>query len=146
MRTLVALAVLALAACATTATPDALRDMAGVYSQEFRSGTFDGDSYTVRDELRIRRLGGDRASVSLALNFYNGHSCGIGGVATLEGDTLVLPAPIDEADAPQCRLRIAHAGDVMVIHDPDSACMQQYCGMRGSFEGATLPYSSRRAR
>lgn len=120
-----------------------MSDLTGAYARHFTSGMVDGPRYQAEDRLVIRRIDATHASVELGLEFFNGHSCGIGGRATLEGDVLVLRAPTDDGDV-ACALRIEHQGDGMVFHDPDNGCMMQYCGMRGRFEGATLPYSSRR--
>ena len=61
-----------------------------------------------------------------------------------EDGALVLRGEPESDGLPVCTLRITREGDALVFHDPESGCMMHYCGARGSFEGARLPYASRR--
>lgn len=146
MRGLVLLALVALTACATAAANDAMSALTGTYTHRFMNGMVEGAAYQSEDRLEIARIDATHARVSVGLEFFNGHSCGIEGHATLEGEALVLRAPPENDGLPDCVLTIAHAGDAMVFHDAQNGCMMHYCGMRGRFDGATLPYASRRAR
>lgn len=137
------LAIAALAACATTA-PNALDELKGRYTRQFRSGTFEGPSYDVEDAINIRRTGATQADIYVFLNFYNGHSCEIAGHATLDGERLVLHIPPEDENHENCVLTLSREGENIVVHDVERTCLLQFCGMRGSFEGATLPYASRR--
>lgn len=118
--------------------------LTGTYVQNFMNGNVDGEAYKSEDRIDIARIDATHAAVSIGLDFFNGHSCSLSGDATLEGGVLILPAPPEGDGLPNCALRIGHAGDAIVLHDPESGCMMHYCGMRGSFEGASLPYASRR--
>lgn len=145
MRAALLLTPAVLAACATAAAPDALSPLTGTYTHRFSNALVDGTHYQSEDRLDIARIDSGHAAVSLGLDFFNGHSCSIAGDAALEGNALVLRPPPENDSLPTCTLRIVHEGDAMVMHDPGSGCMMHYCGARGSFEGARLPYASRRA-
>jgi hypothetical protein len=144
MRKLVLLGLLTLAACATAAAPDAMSAFTGSYTRQFSNRLVDGTRYQSEDRLDIARVDATHAAVSVGLEFYNGHSCSISGDATLANDALVLTAPAENDGLPRCMLHITHEGEAMVFRDPESGCLMHYCGARGSFEGARLPYSSRR--
>lgn len=139
------LAAVALCACATAAATDAMTALTGTYTYRFTNRMVEGAAYQSEDRLEIARIDATHAAVSIGLEFFNGHSCGISGDATLEGATLVLRAAPENDGLPQCELHIAHEGDRVVFHDPENGCMMHYCGMRGRFEGAGLPYASRHA-
>lgn len=144
MRKAALLGLFALVACASAVATDAMSAFIGTYTRQFQNGLVDGTSYQSEDRLDIARIDATHAAVSVGLEFYNGHSCSIGGDATLENNALVLPAPPENDGLPSCTLRITREGDALVFHDPESGCMMHYCGARGSFEGARLPYASRR--
>src|SRR5436190_18737451 len=93
MRAAVALGI---ALVAAAGSPTAAADgnprpdqLAGVYKRSFANGTVDGDKYTSEDVLEIVPVGPRTAYVRARLQFYNGHSCSMYGIARAEGPRLV---------------------------------------------------------
>jgi hypothetical protein len=140
------LPVIALVAAAATAAWAAsgslVDDLAGVYKDHFANGDVDGDKYKSEDVLEIVKTGPDQAYIRAHLEFYNGHSCAIYGIARLESGALVYRPKDDPASG--CVLTLKKAGGRVVFGDAGSACKNLYCGMRGAFDGAGFDTGKRR--
>lgn len=123
---------------------DPVRALAGRYSWHFRNGLVDGSSYWSDDVLEVVPVDATHAYIRAATQFYNGHSCSLAGVGAAEGDAIVYrdPAPAD-AYYPRCVLTVRHAGDKLSFDDSDGGC-KKYCGARGGFHNASLPWASKR--
>lgn len=140
-----ALALISASALAATQT-GILAQIAGRYERSFKSGDVSGDTYSVTDVVEIVPQGSNRARVSMELNFFNGHSCDIEGVANVEGQRLVLRAPeLDMTDGTQCRLVIWKQGNMLRWSDGQRSCANA-CGARGVLDnrGAPMPMRLRR--
>lgn len=133
-------AIALLAAAAGPASPvDAL---SGRYDRSFPNATVDGERYTGEDIVEIVRVTPDAAYVRASLSFFNGHSCGIAGVARVQGKRLVYRERASP-DGGQCTLTIERAGRSLRLDDGGGAC-KDHCGARGSFTDHDLPFASRR--
>jgi hypothetical protein len=120
--------------------------LAGRYNHHFTNGTVFGESYPSDDVLEIVRLDRRRAYFRARVNFFNGHSCAIRGVAHLEGNALVYRG----TDAPfsagsRCVMRFRPVGGGLDLDDGGGSC-QQTCGARGTYmgNGPEFAMSSRR--
>ena len=81
MRRAVALmAVLCLGAAAPASSP--VRQLAGRYSEHFLNGMVDGSTYWADNIVEVVPVDATHAFVQLSLEFYNGHQCGLSGIAT----------------------------------------------------------------
>lgn len=81
--------------------------------------------------------------VRFDLQFPNGFSCGLSGMARVEGAALVYREPRpDPASGRQCRLTIRHDQYGLSYDDGDASC-KHLCGMNAEFNGS-LPWRSRR--
>jgi hypothetical protein len=131
------------AALGAGAAPSAF-DLAGRYTYSHRNGNVDGESYTSTDSLVIVPTDARHALFDMGLAFFNGHSCGISGRATLEGDALVYrdPQMTGYGDGGPCTLRIRRRGPRLAWDDAGSC--SGYCGMRGSLREGSMAWSSRR--
>ena len=132
------------AALGAGAAPSAF-DLAGRYTHSFRNGTVDGSRFTSTDTLLIVPTDDRHVVFSLDLAFFNGHMCGIGGRARLEGDALVYrdPEMTGYGTGGSCTLRIRRANGRIVWSDAGTCA--GYCGARGSLDGGGMAWSSRRA-
>lgn len=131
------------AALAAAAVPSAF-DLAGRYTYSFRNGTVGGDSFTSTDTVLIVPTDARHAVFDIHLNFFNGHECSVGGLATLEEGALVYrdPEMTGYGEGGTCTLRIRRAGNRLSWDDQGSC--SGYCGARGSLRGGSIAWSSRR--
>ncbi len=118
--------------------------LAGVYKTRFKNGLVTGESYQSEDILEIVPTGPRAAYVRTHLDFYNGHQCGIYGIAHLEGADLVYREPAaKQIGDRRCVLHVTQKGAKVVLSDEGGSCMG-YCGARGSLSDDSFPVSSRR--
>lgn len=131
------------AALGAGATPSAF-DFAGRYTHSFRNGNVDGESYMTTDRVTIVPTDARHALFEMELAFFNGHSCSIGGRATLEGRTLVYrdPEMTGYGDGGPCTLRLQRRGGRLTWDDAGSCTGN--CGARGSLREGAMAWSSRR--
>ena len=102
----------------------------------------EGGKYQSEDVLEIVKVRPDQAYVRVHLLFFNGHQCSVYGIAKVEGDELVYRTR--RYNDQMCVLTLRRNGNRVVFGDKDSACHDEFCGMRGIFEGQGFPLSSRR--
>jgi hypothetical protein len=140
-----AIVVLALAAIAA-APASPVTSLAGRYSRHFQNGLVDGSKFWSDDVIEIVPVDASHAYFRADLMFYNGHTCGISGIARAVGRTLVYAeksAPTYQG-AKACRLTISTKGKALLLDDGDGSC-QAYCGARGSLSNYDfVPYASKR--
>ncbi len=129
------------AVAAAPASP--VTELAGRYSWHFRNGMVDGSSYWSDDVVEIVPVDASHAYVRFALEFHNGHSCSLDGVAQTAGEALVYHGLPDDTfgNGKPCRLTIRRQG-AKLAYDDDGTC-KAHCGARGSLRG-DLAWSSKR--
>lgn len=132
-------------ATASLAADSAMQQLAGRYTHKFKNGNVDGDVYYTTDVVEILPLDGGRAVINLELNFFNGHSCSVGGVASLQGNRLIYrddkPNPWSDGG---CRLEIWRDRTKLRWTESDGTSCQSHCGARGGLSVGDIPYGSRR--
>lgn len=142
------LALLAIAAGGTAVGAGAgvtAYDLAGRYSRTFLNGNVDGERYRTTDTLSIVAADRRHAYFDIELAFYNGHSCGLSGIATFEGRALVYREAVNRNEGGgTCELRIWRDRGRLRWTDGETSSCRAYCGARGSFTGGSLAWSSRR--
>lgn len=135
----------------SAAAPDGDALMArleGVYKRRFRIEVVGDGAVMVEDVVEIVRHAPGQIYVRAALNFANGHSCGIYGIAVFERDAFVYrTTELAEKNAP-CILSVAERGVDLMLSDrptPESgATCAAYCGARGSLSEYRIPMKNRR--
>ena len=143
MRALALAALVPLALGASRATPDPAQALAGRYYHQFADGLVTGGKYTGEDIVEIVPVAPNAAYFRIHLDYYNGHTCSISGVAQTERQALVYRDSEKQNDGTVCILRITRAGKSLSIDDGEQSC-KSACGARGSLSAVTLPYSSKR--
>lgn len=135
----------AVAATAAIAAPGfaQIDDLAGVYRYAYPNMLADGEKFTSEHVLEIVKLSRTEAYIRSHMEFYNGHVCGVWGVAKLEGDALVYRPHRNDTDA-ACVLTLRKKGNRIVFGDADNACKYDFCGEHGYLDGVEYPLSSRR--
>ena len=119
-------------------------DLAGRYTHRARNGNVDGDRYMTTDALAVIAADRGTAYFDIELAFFNGHSCSLSGIATIEGRALVYreAAPAAQGGG-TCTFRIWRDGSRLRWTDGEDSC-RAYCGARGSFNRGSMAWSSRR--
>ena len=137
------LVLLPLLLAAGSAKPDPATQLAGRYYRQFPDGLVTGEKYTGEDIVEIAPVAPRAAYFRISLDYFNGHSCSISGVAREEDGALVYRDPERQYDGTKCVLSIRRAGRSLSIDDGDATCKND-CGARGSLSKVSLPYSSKR--
>lgn len=121
---------------------DPVNRFAGRYSDHFQNGDVQGEKFWSDNVVEIVPVSPDATYFRILLVFYNGHTCDIDGVAQTNGQNLIFHDPA----VAKCTLQISKQRDQLLLNelDPDLDCKLNYCGMRGGFDGITLPWRSRR--
>jgi hypothetical protein len=134
-----------LAGCCAAGASSPVTTLAGRYGAHFQNGLVDGTRYWSDDVVEIVPVSATAAYVRAELQFYNGHSCSIAGVATAQGDALVYRAPAAAlpGSADRCILTVSRKGTDLLLDDGDGGC-KDFCGARGSLSHDTLPWKSKR--
>ncbi|WP_157602436.1 hypothetical protein [Sphingomonas sp. PR090111-T3T-6A] len=135
------MAVFCLGAAAPASSP--VSQLSGRYSEHFLNGMVDGSTYWADNIVEVVPVDATHAFVQLSLEFYNGHQCGLSGIATAEGKALVYHEPADGVAEGKCHLSLTHAGTKLGIDDDGGSC-SVYCGARGTLSGIGLPWKSKR--
>ncbi len=106
--------------------------LAGRYAKHFQNGFVDGSKYWSDDVVEIVPIDATHAYFRADLQFYNGHECGISGVAKAVGNTLVYKEKTPQLEGEQaCKLTISVKGKSLLLDDGDGSC-HYYCGARGT--------------
>ena len=111
--------------------------------REIDNGDISGDRYVATDVLTVVATDRTHALVSFDLNFFNGHACGLSGIARLEGRMLVYRESARLPEDPPCVLRLWRQGGRLRWNADNNGC-RTYCGARGSFTDGGMLWSSRR--
>ena len=136
---------------------DAIKHIEGVYKHRFKNGIITPGKapmvadtpYQSEDIVEITRYDERRIYVRASLQFYNGHSCGVYGMARYENGAFIYRAlEKPYRDAPTCTLKIVRTKDALTLTDrltPDGvATCKHYCGMRGGLSNYAIPMKARR--
>jgi len=123
-----------------------LNTIAGVYRYRFKNSFVrpEDGTYESEDILEVVPVDERAAYVRMTLEFFNGHSGGIHGVAVLEGRMLVYDDGRAEPD--RCIVRFVWDDKDVVTkadYDVTPGCTY-YHGARGSLDGARFARASRR--
>ena len=124
-----------------------IRRMEGVYNRKFQNTLASGEKYASENVLEIVRISDNAAYFRTHLEFYNGASCGLSGLARYSIKGILVfddPEPPSWADDTRCRLRFEETSDEIRLLDPDGSCARAHCGIRGGFDRESFPVSSRR--
>lgn len=132
------------AVAAPPATPalQAMERSAGVYKHRFTSGvivpgTDRDEPYQAEDIIEIVPYDREHVYTRVHLDFYNGHSCGIYGMARFEDGMFVYRSTMPPlAGNPVCTLKIGQKDGKLTLTDRSSPVSgrtcEAYCGVRGS--------------
>lgn len=139
------------------APKDHISAIEGVYKHRFQNGVIApgrapgeaDEPIESEDIIEIVRYDDTHVYLRAHLEFYNGHSCGVSGIAGYENGAFVFHDPEPSPDGgQQCTIKLGAVGDRLVLTDrmtPDGlATCRSYCGVRGSLSDVSVPLSTRR--
>lgn len=118
--------------------PDLVTRLHGVYRHRFTSGDVHGGVSTAENILEIVPYGPGTAYVRVHLDFFNGHSCKLFGIARAAGDALEYRRP-----GLPGRVTIRLTGKRVELGTEEGYDGSGACGVRGSLSAA-WPASARR--
>jgi hypothetical protein len=97
----------------------------------------------VEDILEIVAYTSDKIYFRIHLEFYNGHTCDLLGIAKYEDGAFVYRGPAGGTDI--CVLAIRPVNKDVTLEDVGGHCKSASCGARGGYHGVGFPLTSRRA-
>jgi hypothetical protein len=113
-----------------------LAQVAGVYKAQFQNGDIDGDKYQSEDVLEVVPVDDQAAYVRMDLEFFNGHSGRIYGIATYRKNSLIYDN--GKAGDDRCIVEYVWSSDKVVTkadYEKTPGCLV-YHGARGSLDHA----------
>lgn len=118
----------------------------GVYKVRFSNSSASGQRYVSENVLEIVPHDARSAYVRVRLEFFNGHTCTLWGIARVADGKLVYQEQGSRDDG-ACQLEVTLKDGEVVLEDvlaPGGAhSCRSHCGARGSMSGR-WPYASRR--
>lgn len=133
--------------CSTAAAaekPLNISELAGVYKNRFENANIDGSKYRSEDILEIAPISPSASYFRIHLDFYNGHSCPIWGIAdTVPSELVYRSAPNRLGETGVLPLKVADSK--ITFEDEGAVCRKQTCGPRGAYApGVVFSLSARR--
>jgi hypothetical protein len=118
-----------------------LSELSGVYKKRFKNGDTSGNSYISEDVFEFVPVSDRAAYIKMRLNFFNGHGCGIAGIAEYKKVGGFVYSDKDKENS--CLLTVKLNDKKITFSDPNGNC-QKFCGARGGFGGETFDMSVKR--
>ena len=123
--------------------PDPAQVLAGRYYSQFPDALVSGEKYTGENIVEVVPVASHAAYVRVHLDYFNGHTCGLYGVAKSYGDALVFRDLKQDLENQVCVLTVRRVGKSLSLDDGGGTC-RSYCGARGSLSQVELPYGNKR--
>lgn len=135
---------LVLFSCKAFAQDADIASLQGVYKNRFIGQYVAGEKYESDDVLELVALTPSEAYVRIHLEFDNGHTCDLWGVAERSGELLLYHGRLSYGERP-CELSLRTDGKSITLEDRDGICRASSCGSRGSYSGASFDITKRRS-
>lgn len=122
-----------------------LMQVAGMYKTQFNNGDINGDKYPSEDILEIVPIDDHAAYVRMDLEFFNGHSGRIYGIATYGKRSLIYDN--GEKGDDRCVVEYVWSSEKVMTradYEKTPGC-RGYHGARGSLDGAEFPVKKKQA-
>jgi hypothetical protein len=141
------------AAGADSASSKLIDQMQGVYKHRFANAAIAGpgkpdESYQSEDIVEIVRYDDERIYFRAELQFYNGHTCSISGIAQYDqGHFVYREKQALLPGEPPCSMSIStNAGQLSLTDriNGSASCHPGHCGARGSLSDYTILTSTKR--
>jgi hypothetical protein len=126
-----------------TAQPrSSIDELEGLYRYTFKNGLMNGQKYESENRLALLKLTATSAYFNTHLEWANGHTCDLSGVADLDPNgNLIFRQPSIEGRI--CVFSIKPTRDGLVLGDEGGACRLISCGARGRISGVEFKFQGR---
>jgi hypothetical protein len=107
--------------------------LTGMYRYSFKNGFAGGnkdEEYMATNILELVPYDKDSMYFRAKLSFFNGHTCGISGIAERDGARLTY---YDTTDGNGCVLHVVPTLTSITLDDPTGQCRMMSCGARGGY-------------
>ncbi|MBC3883267.1 hypothetical protein H8K35_18065 [Undibacterium sp. LX40W] len=132
----------------TSKPSDLIRKIEGVYKHRFGNGLVSGEKYQSEDIVEIVSYSEDAIYFRASLQFYNGHTCGISGIAKFSNDAFVYQSDKYQTEQKVCTLKISSNNGSLNLTDrinaESSSSCSAYCGARGSLANYDISLAKKR--
>lgn len=115
----------------------------GSYEYTFPNRLMDGTQYTSKNQLLIMRDSQNTAYFNTHLDWANGHSCDLAGIADIKSQS-TLVYRVSSIMNKTCRFEINIQSNKIVFGDKDGACRLISCGARGMLDEVEFELKSRK--
>lgn len=125
-----------------TVSAETIKRIEGVYKIRFANSTVNDEHFESEDILEIVSYSANAIYFRVHLEFYNGHTCDLSGIAAYEKGSFVFHGISDVSDA-ICNLTIRTDSGKVTLDDVGGNCRTYSCGARGGYHGVSFPIKSR---
>jgi hypothetical protein len=122
---------------------ETIKRIEGVYKNRFANSTVQDEHFQSEDILEIVSYSANAIYFRVHLEFYNGHTCDLSGIAAYENGSFVFHGTSDVSDA-ICKLTIKADSGNVTLDDVGGNCRTYSCGARGGYHDVSFPIKSRR--
>lgn len=139
MRFLSTYSCLVLLLSVTTSFAMDTNSIAGVYKERFKNGDVSGGVYQSENILEIVPYNNGAVYFRTDLEFFNGHSCALSGIAHAISDGYIF-----KEKSENCEFTLQARDGKITFYDKDGQCRRNTCGARGSYNGIFFTTSQKR--
>jgi hypothetical protein len=119
-----------------------LEGLEGLYRYKFQNGLMNGKKYESENRLALLKVTYASAYFSTHLEWANGHTCDLSGIADLDATgALIYRKPSIEGQT--CLFSIKTTRNGLVFGDEGGACRLVSCGVRGRLAGVEFRFKDR---
>ena len=122
---------------------ETIKKIEGVYKNRFANSTVQDEHFESEDILEIVSYTANAIYFRVHLEFYNGHTCDLYGIAAYENGSFVFHGTNDASEG-ICNLTIRADGGNVTLDDVGGNCRTYSCGARGGYHDVSFPIKSRR--
>jgi hypothetical protein len=133
----------ALVAEPSTNATATIKRIEGVYKNRFANSTVHDEHFESEDILEIVSYSSNAIYFRVHLEFYNGHTCDLYGIAAYEKGSFVFHGTSDVSEA-ICNLTVRTDAGNVTLDDVGGNCRTYSCGARGGYHDVSFPIKSRR--
>lgn len=119
-----------------------LNAISGVFKNRFKNGLVAGETYTSENIFEVVPVDDKAFYFKTSLDFFNGHSCFLYGVAEFKKNGQFVYEDTEEPEE-VCYFTVRFDGKKVIFDDPSGYCKRN-CGARGGFSGIEFLLKERR--